>query len=127
MAVTITHTQTRTDAVPPAASLSAPYRVVDVVTATTGGLSTSVFVFRYSDQQFDHVATVTDMQSFPAGGPTPGKDYYRLSSVTKDFADVNEAIDFGKTLIQRLTTLANEYTTVTASFTAGSPQTQTLP
>lgn len=126
MAVSITHTQTRTDTVPPAASSSAPYRVVDSVTAAVG-ISTAVFVFRYSDQKFDHVATVLDMNQYPEGAPTPGKDYYRMSSVTRDFSDVNEAIDFGKTLITRMTALANEYATVTTSFTAGSPQTQTLP
>lgn len=125
--VTITHTQTRTDTVPPAASASAPYRVVDNITATVG-IDPSCFVFKVADGLFDHVATVLDMHTYydtllaAQGASHP---YYRQSAVTKDFSDVNIAKDFADTLKSRLTSLAKEYQTSVTAF-VGS-ETTTVP
>lgn len=126
---TITHTQTRTTTAPPAASSSAPYRVADVVTAATG-ISTSVFVFKVAGSVFDRVATVLDMETYPdslVAASNANLPYYRQTSMAVDFTDVSLAIDFAATVRTRLTALANEYEIVTTSFTAGSPQTETLP
>jgi hypothetical protein len=123
MAATLNHTQTRTASVPPALSVAAPYRVVDVVNSSTGfpesPAAASVFVFKVADGLFDHVATVLDVQTYPnsllaaQGANLP---YYRLSSVTKDFASVALAQDFASTLISRMTSLCKEYDITATAF-----------
>ena len=139
---TLTHTQTRTTSVPPALSVSAPNRVVDVVTASTGFPESTVpgptspayvFVHKVADGLFDHVATVLDMQTYPGGvngltdAQTANQPYYRKASVTQDFASMAVAQDFAATLISRMTSLCKEYDITSTGFTTGSPQTETLP
>jgi hypothetical protein len=128
MAATLNHTQTRTASVPPAASVAAPYRVVDVVNSSTGFPESltpgptspaSVFVFKVSDGLFDHVATVLDMQTYPnslLAAQTANLPYYRLASVTKDFATMLLGQDFADTLISRMRSLCNEYTLTANTF-----------
>jgi len=132
MAATITHTQTRTDTVPPSPNvypaipntLDAKYRVVDVVTGSVN-IDPEVFVYRYSDWKFDHVASVLDMEMIPALVPTPGAPYYRQNFVVKDFSRESEAAAFASTLTSRIEKLAVEYTLIPTTFVGVT--TETLP
>jgi len=116
MATSITHTQTRTDTVPPSPNvypgipntLDAKYRVVDVVTATIT-IAQEIFVYRYSDWQFDHVASVLDMETIPNIVPTPSNTYYRQNFVVQDFSRESTAAAFAATLTSRIEKLALEY------------------
>lgn len=132
MATSITHTQTRTDSVPPSPNVypaitntaAAPYRVVDVVTASVD-IDPEVFVYRYSDEKFDHVATVLDMETIPSTTPTPGLIYYRLNYVVQDFSSVSVADNFARMLIARMEKLALEYKLLSTTFVGVT--TDTLP
>ena len=117
-AATLNHTQTRTFN-----TGATPFRVVDVINSSTGfPLSPgaeSVFVFKVLDGLFDHVATVLDMQTYLTSlvaAQGANNAYYRLASVTKDFANVELASDFAATLISRMTSLCHEYDITTTSF-----------
>lgn len=94
------------------------YQVQATVT-TAANPGTSLFVYRYSDQQFDHVATVLDVQTYPTA-LNPAFPFYRLTTVTQSFVNSNEAIDFSATVRSRLTTLAKEYDVVAANFVLGT-------
>lgn len=96
----------------------AQYSVQANVTATTS-IDDAVFTYRYSDQLFDHVATVLDMQTYP-DTPTPGQPFYRQNTVTQLYAAGNQAIDFAQTIESRLTSLAQEYDIVAAAFVPGT-------
>jgi hypothetical protein len=132
MAASITHTQTRTDTVPPVPdvypsipnTLDAKYRVVDVVTATVN-IDPEVFVYRYSDWVFDHVATVLDMEQIQELTPTPGAPFYRQNYVVRDFASESQAAAFAEELISRMERLALEYVLYPSTFVGTT--TGTLP
>jgi hypothetical protein len=89
-----------------------------------------VFIFKVADGLFDHVATVLDMNTYYdnlTAAQSANHMYYRQYQLYRDHSDVNLAIDFGKTLISRMTALCLEYDLATVNFTGGSPQTATLP
>ena len=124
MASTITHTQQRN-----IIAGTAPYQVIDTVTAATG-IDKNVFTYDVSSSTFNHVSTVLDMVTYldtHAAAVTAGHPFYRQLTVTKNHASVTEAQAFANMLIARMTSLAREYDIVTTEFTAGSPQTETLP
>jgi len=78
-----------------------------------------VFVHKVADGLFSHVATVLDMQTFPnslLAAQGANQPYYRLMSVTKDFATMEVAQDFADTLISRMKSLCNEYEITASTF-----------
>lgn len=95
------------------------YSVTATVTVSAN-MGTSLFVYRYSDQLYDHIATVLDVMTYPTTTPDPAFTYYRLPTVTKVTASAAEAVDFANTLASRLTTLATEYDVVATAFVVGT-------
>lgn len=96
----------------------AQYSVQANVTSTVS-IDDAVFVYRYSDGLYDHIATVLDMQTYPDVS-TPSIPFYRQNTVTQLFTAGNEAIDFAATIESRLTSLAQEYDIIAAAFVPGT-------
>ena len=112
MAVTITHTQTRSVQAGPA------YRVHDQATAAVG-MQTQVFVFLVNDDSFNRVATVADMQLLANNKPAAvlaGQDAYRLAVVQKDYGTLKTAQDAAATITARLKQLVIDYDAATTAF-----------
>lgn len=112
MASTLTHTQTRSVQAGPL------YRVQDQVTASET-IDDAVFVFRTDTQEFDHVATVDDMSAYPdtlAEAQADELEFYRLTSVTKDWEALEDAEEFGAMLIERMKALCVDYDAAVTSF-----------
>jgi len=68
------------------------YRVNNTVTAAVGA-SPAAFVYKTLTQAYDHYATAADMESWPdslASAQQNGKEFYRLTSVQRDWATVSE-------------------------------------
>jgi hypothetical protein len=108
----LSHTQTRS-------IVGTGYRVRDVVTATTGGMKSEVFVFKVADDRFSRVASPSDLEELPAAKAdaiAAGKDHYRLATVTQDFPLLVDAVDFGAYIKARLKVLVSEYNTAVSSF-----------
>lgn len=93
--------------------------VVQATTTSTVNIAPEVFVYRYSDQLFDHIATVLDVETYP-NALNPLFPFYRLNTVTRQFPAANEAVDFAATIKSRLTSLAKEYDVVSATFVLGT-------
>lgn len=79
-----------------------------------------VFIYRYSDQAFDHVATTLDIITYPTVTPNPAFPYYRMDNVTKLTTNASEALDFASTVKSRLTSLAKEYDLIATAFVPGT-------
>lgn len=119
MAVTITHTQTRSVEEGPT------YVVHDVVTATTG-IEPEVFVLVTDDDSFNRIATVVDMMNLPATQAealTNGADYYRVSEVERVFTSLSVADNAAITISERLKLLAVEYDAATNAFVGTTTET----
>ena len=111
MATTVTHTQVRTIEAGPV------FRTVDTVTAATN-IDKEVFLFLTDDESFQNVCDVADM-SYPASllaAQQAGATNYRLATVTKDYDDLDVAIDFSESLTSRLQSLVVAYQAATATF-----------
>jgi hypothetical protein len=105
MAVSITHTQTRSV---PSAGV---YRTYDSVTVATG-IQRQLFVFNVSDDNFSRVASVSDMLTYPntkAAAVAASQPFYRGDIVTRDLTDIDDAQDFASNLKASLKLLLVEY------------------
>jgi hypothetical protein len=96
----------------------AQYSVAATVTSTVN-IDDAVFVYRYSDGLYDHIATVLDVQTYPDVA-TPAIPFYRQNTVTQLYTAANQAIDFAATIESRLTSLAQEYDIIATSFVIGT-------
>jgi hypothetical protein len=96
----------------------AQYSVTATVTSTVS-IDDAVFVYRQSDGLYDHIATVLDMQTYPDVA-TPSIAFYRQNTVTQLYTAANQAVDFSATIESRLTSLAQEYDIVAATFVPGT-------
>lgn len=92
---------------------------VQATVSSTVNIDDAVFVYRYGDQQYDHIATVLDMQTYP-DALNPSFPFYRQNTVTQLYSAGNQAIDFAQTIESRLTSLAKEYDVVAAAFVPGT-------
>lgn len=121
MAVSITHTQTR--------SVPSPgvYRTADSVTDTVG-IETQVFVFNVSDDSYSRVASVYDMLTYPntkAAAVAADQPYYRDASVSKDITAIDVAKEFASNLKGSLKVLAVEYDAAVNQFVGAETATVT--
>lgn len=96
----------------------AQYQVQANVTGTVS-IDDAVFVYRYSDQQYDHIATVLDMQTYP-DALNPSFPFYRQNTVTQQYTSGNLAIDFAQTIESRLTSLCQQYDVIASAFVPGT-------
>ena len=93
-------------------------RVVAAITASNG-ISDSLFVFTVeddpADDKFHRVAFPYDITSYPIVRDA-AIPYYRLTTATIDFADINTAIAAKLTLIGSVTQSLVEYDSAANSF-----------
>ena len=83
---------------------------VSIIDATN--IDIHVLVFDVEHNVFSHVATVYDMESYPADrsqAHTAGLQFYRGIGVTKEFYTVAEAIYFENVTKQRLQILSTSW------------------
>ena len=83
------------------------FRVANTITAATD-IPPELFVFQQVDDEFSHVATLPDFV-YPTVN-TPGTSFYRLNAATRDFTDVEKALEFANHIKFRLDKLLLAYT-----------------
>lgn len=90
--------------------------IIDAVNITM-----DVLVFDVEYNTFSHVATVYDMESYPADravAHTQGLQFYRARGVTRTFSDVSAAINFESVTVSRLKQLTIDWAKRTESFSS---------
>jgi len=95
------------------------HKVESTVTAAVL-IPKELFVFKQSDDTFLNVATVRDL-SFPVGN-TLGFTAFRADTVTREFTDINTAIEFAGDVKRRLELVVDAFDQDAADF-AGSETT----
>lgn len=91
------------------------YRVdVDILDAT--GIEMDVLVFTSPGKVFSHVATVYDMETYPAT-PTENVDFYRSRSARVSYNNLRDAGAFEDVTRGRLHILAVAWNSVVEEFT----------
>lgn len=88
------------------------YRVKNEVLASIGA-APNVFVFKTASQGFSHVATVADVELYPAGydlAVLDGAKFYRLPLVQRDWPTVAEMLRDLAYTNQRVQRLADDLT-----------------
>lgn len=102
----------------PTASLSADitvgapsagsYPVTYTITGQAEFGETDVLVLRASDDELDRVATLFDLGDLPVGA-TVGEEYYRASTATVNYSDVNKAVSGVQSFKDSLQSLVIQY------------------
>lgn len=83
------------------------YRVFQEILAATNS-EKEVYVYKTSTAEFDHIATIHDMRTWPttrAAAQTAGLEYYRQLSVQRDWSTVElmvADVNLGVTRVQLL-------------------------
>lgn len=86
------------------------FRITSTCSEPTGGIEKELFLFRDSDDEYVHVATLGDHEKYP--NSKTGADYYRQDSVVLEYDDVEDAVDesdLQKTRLQAVVTDYEEY------------------
>lgn len=112
MAVTITHTQTRT------ILASEVFEVTDSINVTEN-IPLCVFVFDAQSYLFSHVARASDVHAYPetaAEASISGASYYRQAAVTATFTSLDAATNFAAQLNAQLSELCVEFNNRRAGF-----------
>ncbi len=94
------------------------YRVSTSVVYNTG-IDRNIFVFNTETEEFEHVASPWDIENLPttqAQAILDNCDYYRQSSVIKDWDDIEEAIEFAAYTLSRVSSLAQQYELAESAF-----------
>lgn len=76
------------------------------------GITLALFVFAVIDETFNHVATVRDIETYPeskAQAVNDGVDYYRQTSVTREYNNIVDATAFATHVRARLNFLVQDY------------------
>lgn len=84
------------------------YQIENSITAPVD-IPAELFVYDELTSEFSHVATLTDF-AYPDVN-TPGTPYYRQSTATKLYTDVESALEFANHVKFRVDTLLKSYTT----------------
>lgn len=112
MTVQIEIHQTRT-------TLEGPTYRVETNVIYALGIDRNIFVFDRDTQVFSHVASVWDIENYPANyqeALTADLDYYRAAECSKDYTTAPEALEFAVYTRGRVQSLVNEYEVVTEDF-----------
>lgn len=94
------------------------YQVANEITATEG-LPLALFVNAVTPDAYSHIATVTDINSYPEDRNEAinlGLDYYRRPDAAKTYVLVSDAIHFAHVVREQLAYLVSAYSTVEAEF-----------
>lgn len=113
----LTLSQTRT------VNMDGTYSVTNTITAATG-MPPEVFVFTTSTQTYDHVAAPFDLQTYPNTSVTP-MAFYRQSSVTQVFKDVDSAVTAAASIKTIVSDLVVAYGELVATFPGSDTTTYT--
>lgn len=87
------------------------YKVSTEVTFATG-IERALFVFNTETQNFEHVATVWDMEHYPSDRNVAvqnGDNYYRAPSAVVGYPNQTTAIDYATYTIERVQLLVDNY------------------
>ena len=106
MSVMIEVTQTKTTEPGPV------YRVVNVITDVTD-IPPELFVIATTTDTFSHVATVWDLQNYPTtkvAAVANNDPYYLSDTGTREYARLQDGMDFAAVVVSRLEWLARDYT-----------------
>jgi hypothetical protein len=90
------------------------FSVANEVTAATD-ITKFLFVLKYETDEYDRVATVHDIESYPET-KTQGTPWYRATSVTKEFDNIADAQTFADYVKTRLDRVAQNYDTFKDTF-----------
>jgi len=94
------------------------YRVLNQVTYAEN-IPSQIFVHDTETEEFVHVATVWDLQTYPftrdeaISGLIP---YYLAAQCTKDYSDIQSALDFTAHVYSRVEWLVRDYETANDVF-----------
>ena len=94
------------------------YRVLTTVIYNTG-INRNIFVFNTETEAYEHVASPWDLENLPTSKSQAVLDdvaYYRLSSVVKDWAGVDDATAFAAYTLSRISNLAQQYELTESAF-----------
>lgn len=95
------------------------YRVHNQVTYAHE-IPQKVFVFNVETGEFDHVATVWDLQSYPFTKDEAILEhipYYLASECSREYPDIQSALDFTSYVYSRIEWLVRDYKDATGVFT----------
>jgi len=98
-------------------STTHPFRVVATVTAQTGFPDLGLFVFRKSDNGFDHVAKVSDFQ-YPLDTPSATQAYYRKATAQVDYTTLEKGTEGRESFQTRVDALTLQYAEYKNAFDA---------
>jgi hypothetical protein len=91
------------------------YQTVSTATSPDSSMPPQIFTFDYTTNKFWHVSTLFDVNNFPTS-PTPGQGYYRLSTVTQVFSNLQDAENNITAMQQRVASLVDLYTEAAGTF-----------
>lgn len=97
------------------------YIVENLIAAATN-ISLALFVYKASTQDYSHIATQYDLANYPetlAEALAQNLEYYRVSSVNREFTSVYLARDFATVVAQRLNALVQDVARTTTNFDVG--------
>ncbi len=96
-----------------------PVFKVDTTTTYASGIEKEIFVFQTDTQEFSHVATVYDMETYPNNyddAVTTSALYYREDQVVVGFAAQTTAMESAVYTAARVDSLATQYNTLKTVF-----------
>jgi len=74
----------------------------------TAPFDNNFFLFAQSDDSYQHVCTVGDLEAYPDVS-TPGTEYYRLSTVTTFYDALDDARDHAALVKTRIQNLVDDW------------------
>ena len=83
------------------------FRTVNLITDSTD-IPKELFVYRQFDDVFSHVAGLVDF--YYPNVNTPGFEFYRQDNATKDYDNVENALEFANSVKSRLAIVLAAYT-----------------
>jgi len=96
-----------------------PVFKVDTKVTYASGIAREIFVFKTDTQDFSHVATVYDMETYPADYDTAvgdAVDYYRKDQAIVGYSSEQTAVDAADYTLSRIDSLARQYNTFKTEF-----------
>jgi hypothetical protein len=87
------------------------YKAENEVVATEG-VPLALFVFSVDTEEYNHVASVYDLEAYPdsrAQAITDGVDFYRQPAATREYDNITDATTFATHVRSRLNFLAQDY------------------
>jgi hypothetical protein len=96
-----------------------PVFKVDTKTTYAAAIQKEIFVFQTDTQDFSHVATVYDMETYPNDYDTAvanSDEYYRKDQAVVGYAVQQVALDAAIYTAARVDSLAHQYNTLKTSF-----------